>query len=313
MKIVEILSGNKYISGNEIGRLLGISRAAVHKQIKNMRNSGFIVESSAKGYRLVKKVPVFSREEVFKNIPHSLSVCKKIIHLKKINSTQIKLKNLADDNEPEGAVIVADEQNAGYGRMRRGWSSAAGGLWFSMLLKPKIAPERASLTALLIGIALNRVLKKEYGVKTKIKWPNDILFDCKKLAGIIIEMSAEQDAVNWIVAGVGVNADNILPKDLKDAVSLSAILDKAADRAKLLAFFLSEFDGIYAEFQNSGFGGFAGEYNENIAFLNENVTIDSGFDIIKGLNKGISEDGRLVIETNNGFEKIISGTLRRSS
>ena len=311
MKIVEILSGDKYVSGNEIGRLLGISGAAVHKQIKILRNSGFIVESSGKGYRLAKNAPVFSREEVFKNIPQPLSICKKMLHFKKINSTQIKLKNLANDNEPEGTVIVADEQNAGYGRMMREWSSAAGGLWFSMLLKPKIAPERASLTALLIGIALNRVLEKEYGVKTKIKWPNDILFDCKKLAGIIIEMSAEQDAVNWIAAGVGVNADNILPEDLKDAVSLSAILDKAADRAKLLAFFLSEFDGIYGEFQNSGFVGFTGEYNKNIAFLNENVTIDSGFDIIKGLNKGISEDGRLIIETNSGFEKIMSGTLRK--
>lgn len=313
MQIVELLSSGKYVSGNEIGRVLGISRAAVHKQIKKLRNSGFIVESSAKGYKLVKSIPVFSARDVFAALNKNLSICKKIHHFQKINSTQTKLKNLAQNGEPEGTVAVADEQSSAYGRMRRKWSSQAGGLWFSILLKPKISPEHASKLSLLIGLALSRALKNKYGILTQIKWSNDVLFEGKKIVGIIIEMSAEQDMINWAVAGIGINADNILPKDLPDAVSLGKILKKSINRAELLAAFLNEFDEIYKKFALSGFGQYVSEYNENAAFMNENVIIDSGFGIIKGVNKGISEDGRLIIETEKGFEKVISGTLRRSS
>ncbi|MCL2144204.1 MAG: biotin--[acetyl-CoA-carboxylase] ligase [Endomicrobia bacterium] len=309
--IVKLLLGKKYISGNEIGGILGISADAVHKMIKSLINNGFIIDSSSKGYRLAKNAPVFNKEDVFSSLPRDLSVCKKIFHFKKIDSTQIKLKNLAENGKPEGIIVIADEQRAAYGRMRRPWSSAAGGLWFSMLLKPKILPEKAPLLALLTGIALNRILRRGYGVKTKVKWPNDILFGYKKLAGIIIEMCAGQNGINWAAAGIGINMDNFLPEDLNDAVSLNSILGKSTDRAKFLALFLTEFDIIYKEFQNAGFKKFAGEYNKNTAFMKENVIIDNGFDIIKGVNKGINEEGNLIIKTKNGFEEILSGTLRR--
>lgn len=312
MKILDILSREKYVSGNEIGRVLNISRAAVHKQIKHLRNNGFIIDSSAKGYRLVKIIPAFNPEDVFKRFSAPVSICRKIEYFKKTNSTQIKLKSMAANGEPEGWIIIAEEQGASYGRMNRHWSSMPGGLWFSILLRPKISPEKVPLISLLTGLSLNRVLKNNYNADSKIKWTNDILCRDKKIAGVIIEMSAEQDIVNWISVGIGVNAGNKLPDDLTDAAALNEILKIDIDRAELLALFLLEFERVYEVFKKTGFAEFVPEYNENIAYMDEDVTIDSGFGIINGVNKGINEDGRLVIETEKGFEKVISGTLRRS-
>ncbi|MDR1196116.1 MAG: biotin--[acetyl-CoA-carboxylase] ligase [Endomicrobium sp.] len=261
---------------------------------------------------MIKIVPAFKAENVLKKFLRPVGICKKILHFKKIGSTQTKIKNFAQKGFPEGTVVIADEQSASYGRMQRKWFSPAGGLWFSMLLKPKIYPDAASNLSLLTALALNAALEKDYGIKTKIKWPNDILFEDKIIAGIIIEMSAEQDIVNWVAAGVGVNIDNILPDTLPEAAALGKIFKKNIRRDELLASFLIEFNKIYNTFCKFGFGGFCEEYNKNHAFMNESVIIDGGFGIIKGINKGIGEDGKIIIETEKGIEKIISGTLRRS-
>ncbi|MDR2425587.1 MAG: biotin--[acetyl-CoA-carboxylase] ligase [Endomicrobium sp.] len=312
MKILEILSDEKYISGNKISAALGISRAAVHKQIRKLIKGGFIIKSSVKGYKLIKSVLPFKAEDVIKKFLSPTRICKKILHFRRTASTQTKLKNLAQKGEPEGTIVTANEQTSSYGRMQRKWISCSGGLWFSMLLKPKISPDCAAYISLLIALALNRILKRNYAVKTKIKWPNDILVEDKKIAGIIVEMSAEQDMVNWIVAGVGINIYNSLPEDLPQAASLGSMVKKSIDRTKIMSAFLMEFDKIYNDFCSSGFGRFCEEYNKNQEFLNENIIIDTGFGIIKGVNRGISGDGKLIIENEKGFEIIISGTLRRS-
>lgn len=312
MKILEILSGEKYISGNEIGRLLGVSRAAVHKRIKRLRAEGFVVQASACGYKLVSPAFAFDAKTLSNSLPGQGSLFKKIIYLEKTSSTQIKLKELAGKGEPEGTLIVAGKQDAAYGRRKRVWRSDAGGLWFSMLLKPEIHPGHSPKLSLLLGLALNRVLNAEYGIRTEIKWTNDIVYGSKKVAGIIIEMSAEQDMINWVVAGVGINSNNELPRELGGAEALNKILNKNIDRAELLSLLLKEFERIYSDFKAGDFSGFVCEYNENMAFMDENVIIDDGFDIIKGVNKGINEDGKLIVETERGFKEVISGTLRRS-
>ena len=311
MNIIELLSGEKYVSGNEIGRALGISRAAVHKRVQTLIKSGCIIESSPKGYRIIKKADIFSSKEVFDRLGKTISVCKKIYHFRQTGSTQIKLKKLALKNAVEGSIVVADSQISAYGRMQRNWSSLPGGLWFSVLLKPKILPEHASKLALIISISLSRTLEKYYKVQTSIKWPNDLLYGDKKLSGTVIEMSAEQDSVNWVVAGIGINVNNVLPKDLPDAISLLEILNNDTGRAELLSCILKDFDDIYQQFQQSGFSQFIGEFNSKIAFMGEAVTIDNGFDIIKGMNKGIDETGRILIETADSVRKIASGTLRK--
>jgi BirA family biotin operon repressor/biotin-[acetyl-CoA-carboxylase] ligase len=312
MNIIEILSAEKLVSGNEIGRILGISRAAVHKQINTLKRTGYTIKSSSKGYTLIKNVNLFNGYEIEAKFKKQLNICKTVKYYKELPSTQIAVKKLAEKGFKEGLVVVAGKQTNGYGRIKREWSSNDGGLWFSMLLKPSIRPEETSKLALLLSIALNRILEKNYNVGSEIKWPNDVLVLGKKVAGIIIEMSAEQDIVNWVVAGIGINANNNLPKDLESlAVSLKTILKKKLDRSEFLAALLMEFEDLYVAFQKKGFKEFYDEYSDKMAYKNKPVTIDTGYSAIAGINLGVDEEGKLIIKTSNGFEKIISGTLRR--
>jgi BirA family biotin operon repressor/biotin-[acetyl-CoA-carboxylase] ligase len=314
MNIIEILSTKKYISGREIGRFLGISRAAVHKQINRLRQIGYTIKSSSKGYIIVKKCKLFNEYEIEASLKKPLNVCKIIKYYKKIASTQIAVKKLAEKNFGEGVVIIAEKQTKGYGRIKRVWNSNKGGLWFSMLLKPVICSDESSRLSLLFSIALNRILEKKYRISSEIKWPNDILICGKKVAGIIIEMSAEQDIINWVAAGIGVNINNSLPEDLKDiSISIKEVLKREIDRTEFIVAFLTEFESLYFNFQRGGFKLFWEEYNSKVAYKDALVTVDSGYnDAITGKNFGIDESGILIIETKNKIEKIVSGTLRRA-
>ncbi|MDR0819979.1 MAG: biotin--[acetyl-CoA-carboxylase] ligase [Endomicrobium sp.] len=314
MSIIEILSPKKYISGNEIGRFLGISRAAVHKQINRLRQIGYTIKSSSKGYIIVKKCNLFNEYEIEANLKKPLNICKMIKYYKETVSTQTAVKKLAEKDFDEGVVVIAEKQTKGYGRIKRVWNSNAGGLWFSMLLKPVIHPDESSKLSLLFSIVLNRILEKKYGICSEIKWPNDILICGKKVAGIIIEMSAEQDIINWVAAGIGVNINNSLPEDLRNiSISIKEVLKREIGRAEFIAAFLTEFESLYFNFQKDGFKQFLEEYNSKAAYKNALVTVNSGYnDAITGKNFGIDESGKLIIEIKNKFEKIISGTLRRA-
>ncbi len=314
MNIIEILSTKEYISESEIGRFLGISRAAVHKQINRLRQIGYTIKSSSRGDIIIKKCKLFNEYEIEVSLKKPLNICKMIKCYKETASTQTAVKKLAEKNFGEGVVVIAEKQTKGYGRIKRVWNSNEGGLWFSMLLKPAIRPDESSRLSLLFSIALNRILEKKYGISSEIKWPNDILICGKKVAGIIIEMSAEQDIINWVAAGIGVNINNSLPEDLKNiSISIKEVLKREIDRAEFIAAFLTEFEGLYFNFQRDGFKLFLEEYNSKAAYKDALITVDSGYnDAITGKNFGIDESGRLIIETKNKIEKIISGTLRRA-
>jgi len=312
MNILEILKSKKNVSGNAIGEVLGISRAAVHKQINALKQIGYKIKSSSKGYVLISNRNLFNEYEIESKLKKPLKICKTVKYYKQLPSTQTAVKKLAEKNFEEGFIIVAEKQTNSYGRIKRTWSSNAGGLWFSILLKPSIRPDEASKLTLILSIALKRTLK-EYKIDSEIKWSNDIFVNGRKIAGILVEMSAEQDRINWIVAGIGINVNNKLPEKFADiSISLKEVLGREVDRAEFLVELLAKVEDIYNDFCNTGFEMFVEEYNWNIAYKNEIVSIDDGYNnIVSGINLGIDKDGRLIINTKVGLEKIISGTLRR--
>ncbi|OEG69420.1 hypothetical protein ATZ36_09675 [Candidatus Endomicrobiellum trichonymphae] len=314
MSIIEFLPTEKFVFGSEICRFLEISRTAVRERINRLRQIGYTIKSSSKGYIIVKKCELFNEYEIEANLKKPLNICKMIKYYKETASTQTAVKKLALKNFGEGVVVIAEKQTKGYGRIKRVWNSNAGGLWFSMLLKPVIRPDGSSILSLLFSIALSRILEKKYGISSEIKWPNDILICGKKVAGIIIEMSAEQDIINWVAAGIGVNINNSLPEDLKNiSISIKEVLKREIDRTEFIVAFLTEFESLYFNFQSGGFKQFLEEYNSKVAYKDVLVTVDSACnDAITGKNFGIDESGRLIIETKNKIEKIISGTLRRA-
>jgi BirA family biotin operon repressor/biotin-[acetyl-CoA-carboxylase] ligase len=312
MNILEILKSKEIVSGNAIGEVLGISRAAAHKQIKTLKQIGYKIKSSSKGYSLIGNKSLFNEYEIESRLKKPLKICKMVKYYKQLPSTQTAVKKLAEKNFEEGFIIVAEKQTNSYGRIKRTWSSNAGGLWFSILLKPSIRPDEASKLTLILSIALKRTLK-EYKIDSEIKWSNDVFVNDRKIAGILVEMSAEQDSINLIVACIGININNKLPAKFVDiSLSLKEVLGREVDRAEFLAKFLAKIEEIYNNFCNAGFEMFVEEYNRDIAYKNEIVTIDDGYNnIVSGVNLGIDKDGRLMINTKVGLEKIISGTLRR--
>jgi BirA family biotin operon repressor/biotin-[acetyl-CoA-carboxylase] ligase len=246
MNILEILKSKEIASGNAIGEVLGISRAAVHKQINALKQIGYKIKSSSKGYVLINDKNLFNEYEIESKLKEPLKICKTVKYYKQLPSTQTTVKKLAEKNFKEGFIIVAEKQTNSYGRIKRTWSSNSGGLWFSILLKPSISPDEASKLTLILSIALKRTLK-EYKVDSEIKWSNDVFVNGKKIAGILVEMSAEQDRINWIVAGIGININNKLPKKFA-GISLKEVLKREVDRAEFLAKFLAKFEEIYNNF-----------------------------------------------------------------
>jgi BirA family biotin operon repressor/biotin-[acetyl-CoA-carboxylase] ligase len=212
----------------------------------------------------MKSNSFFNKHEIETAINKKLNVCRTLKFYKETTSTQTIAKEQADKGFHEGLVVIAEQQTKGYGRNKAIWSSNAGGLWFSMLLKPKIHPKEASKLTLLLSTTLKIVLEEKYEVDSEIKWPNDVLVFGKKIAGVLIEMSAEHNIINWIVAGVGININNSLPKELEStSISLKDILKKEVSRTEFIAEFLMKFEDLYFNFQKDRVATLQQAHNSN--------------------------------------------------
>lgn len=262
-------------------------------------------------YIFIRSNKFYSEYEIKTDSKRQFSLCKTIRYYKEVDSTQIVTKELAEKGFDEGVIVIAEKQTGGYGRDKKKWVSNVGGLWFSILLKPVIHPNEISKLTLLLGIVVGRVFEKKYRINSEIKWPNDVLVFGKKIAGIITEMSVKENSISWVVAGIGVNINNNLPKYLENiSISLRDILKREVDILEFISKFFNEFEYLYLYFKDNGFENFLKEYNDKIAYKNRDIIVDSGCYIVTGRNLGIDESGRLIVKTESGLEKIVSGSVR---
>ena len=218
----ELKSRDKeYISGEEISRRLGVSRTAVWKYINRLRQEGYNIESQTNsGYKLVQSPDTLSSFEI-QPLLKTRFIGREILYFDSIDSTNSYAKKMGEENIKDGTVIIADEQTSGRGRLGRQWMSPKGkGIWMTILLKPHIAPSEASKITLAAAYALCTALDK-CGLDVRIKWPNDIVVNGKKLCGILTEMSADMDIIKYIVVGIGLNA-NLDAHDFDSAIAATA-------------------------------------------------------------------------------------------
>ncbi|MGL5150469.1 MAG: biotin--[acetyl-CoA-carboxylase] ligase, partial [Clostridium sp.] len=211
-----LLSTNSYISGEDISNILGVTRSCIWKHIKSLKNDGYIIDGvSNKGYKLISSPIDLSLPEL-KNLLSCTNFSNKIIFFDEIDSTNLHAKKLASTGSPEGTVVVSKIQNNGVGRLQREWVSPTGGLWFSLILKPPTTPINAGKIPLIAAASIYNTLSK-LGYPCKIKWPNDILLNSKKVCGILTEMNCELDKINYVILGIGVNVNiKSIPKLLED-------------------------------------------------------------------------------------------------
>ena len=318
-KILEdlILNKGKHVSGETLASELSVSRAAIWKHVKALRNDGFMIESSTKeGYSLVDSPDVLSPAGIKAGLK-TILMGKTIHYFKETESTNNLARDMAGSVD-EGTLIIAESQTGGRGRMGRKWISPEGGIWLSIILKPKMQPLHAPRITLLAGVAVAKTIRS-YGLSAKIKWPNDVLINGKKVCGILTEIGAEMDSIQYVVVGVGIDANvdtETFPEEFRDSsTSLKNEMGYDINRVEFVQKLLIELESLYLKFQKEGFTSIMEEWRIMSATMGQWVKITTQSRIIYGEAVGVDSDGALILETGEGrLEKIVAGNcehLRR--
>lgn len=313
-KILELLkSSDGFISGQRISEECEVSRTSIWKHINLLKEDGYIIESvSRNGYKLISCPDLLIHEEV-KTFLDSKYIGREIIHFDSIDSTNNYAKKIAMD-QVEGTVVTAEQQSTGKGRLGRNWTSPAKkGIYFSIILKPNLEPSKVSKVTLIGAAAVNLSLK-DMNIDSKIKWPNDIVIDGRKVCGILTEMSCELNLINYIVIGIGINA-NLDEEDFLDdyknrATSLKIVLGEEIQRKKLLALVLNYFEKLYDSFKvDFNMNETIEICRENSALIGKEIQIIRNGNIKLGKAIGLNDEGELLVQFKDCIENIYSGEV----
>lgn len=313
-KILEVILDNEkeFISGEELSKKLGISRTAIWKHIRILRSQGYNIESvNKKGYRLVDEpTDLLNPQNIYRNLKTKF-IGKNVLHFETIDSTNDYAKKIGNELR-DGSVIISEEQTKGKGRLGRVWESKAGeGIWMSIILKPNIIPNKAPFITLIAGASIVKALNI-LGVDAKIKWPNDITINNKKLSGILTELSAEIERVNYIVVGIGMNVkDTDFEEELQDKATSLYKENYNVSRIDIVKEILCQFEKLYLDYIEKD------DKKEVLDICRQySAIINKEIYVIKNDQKelvdciGINEEGNLIIKNKDGnLEEIMSGEV----
>jgi BirA family biotin operon repressor/biotin-[acetyl-CoA-carboxylase] ligase len=306
-----------FVSGEMISRELHVSRTAIWKQINALRKAGYVIQAvPSRGYQLMSAPDLLTSAEVAAQLDAAV-VGRRIVFLEETSSTNGDAFRLAEQGGEEGTVVLADSQNGGKGRMGRVWTSPAGvNLYCSVILRPGGMPYEAPQLTFLSAVAVARAIERVSALRPEIKWPNDVLIRGRKVAGLLNEMSAETDGINFVILGIGVNLNMTgeqFPSDLRHpATSLLLESGRPVGRARFCAAMLNELDHLYAAFRANGFGPVREEWQRRCnAHGRELAVSDGGAEIVRGMFAGIDGSGALLVSGTDGtVSKILSGDVR---
>ncbi len=315
-EILEFFKKNegKFVSGQSMSEACNVSRTAIWKHIQTLRKRGYKIESyTKKGYRLLSSPDLLSPLEV-----QSLLTTKRFgqnyQYTERLESTNTTAKELAQKGAKEGTVVVAEEQLGGRGRISRGWVSPYGkGIWFSIILRPPFSPMEAPKCTLMAAVALIKAFRY-LGLQTAgIKWPNDILVEGRKLVGILTEMSASMEQIDYIVLGMGVNistSDEDMPKDMQGIVTSFQGEGVYDDRRYIFATILKYLEEQYDKVIAEGFSSTLQEWKELNIVLGEEVQVRGLDSTYNGIAEDIDEDGNLIVQLPDGTKtRVIAGDV----
>ena len=299
----------EYRSGEEISQKLGVTRAAIWKAIKKLQADGYEIESSTKkGYKLLSSPNVITPSEIKHNLCTEV-LGQDIYYKGEIDSTNNQAKVLAREGAKEGHLIIAEHQSQGKGRLGRSWQSPAGtGIWMSLILRPHILPKYASQLTLIAGLSMCEVIQEITGLEAKIKWPNDIVVNGKKVCGILTEMSAEMESINYIILGIGVNVNMAyFPEELPYASSLAIEGKKEYSRKAIIKAFLEKFEIDYKVYKKQpDLTPIMERYEKNCITLNRRVKLLVSHEEVIAKATGISNEGELLVTLEDGTMKVVS-------
>jgi BirA family biotin operon repressor/biotin-[acetyl-CoA-carboxylase] ligase len=314
--LLTLLSENAtiVISGARIAREVGVSRSMVWLWVEQLRKLGVQVKGQrSTGYFLEKVPDVLTPDLLRKRLKGNL-FGKRILHFFKTDSTNRVAMELGYAAEPEGTVVMAEAQTAGRGRSGRLWHSERGtGLYFTVLLRPRLSPAQAPLLTMLAGISAYNAIEAQTGLVTELKWPNDLWLNGKKLGGILTEMHAEPNAVRFVIVGIGINVNQEkFPAELSSiATSLRKESGRMTYRLELLARLLMQFESDYNRFLREG-PAFVVDRFQNLSSFAQGrrVRVDTGVESYAGTTAGLSAEGLLLVARDNGpLVTVIAGDV----
>lgn len=314
-KILELIKNcNGYISGQQICEALDISRTAVWKHINTLKEEGYVIEAVRnKGYRLVMNTGKLSKAGILSGLSTE-TVGRNLVVFDEIDSTNNEAKRMAENGAMAGTLVISDSQTAGKGRRGRNWSSPRGSsIYMTLMMRPDINPVKAPMLTLVAAMAARMAVYDASGIQSMIKWPNDLVCNGKKICGILTEMSAEPDFINYVVIGIGINV-NIegFPDEIKDmATSLKIESGHDVDRNHIISEFCNYFEGFYDKFINGGgMKMLTEEYNANLINCGRQIRVLDPSGEFTGISEGINENGELkVIKEDGSAVTVMSGEV----
>ncbi len=304
-------AGDRFLSGEAMSRQLGITRAAVWKQIQKLRETGYDIEAVTNlGYRLLAVPEKLDRE----NLVSLLDGCpwrEQVTVLETVDSTNNYLKRIALEHCPHGTVVLSDEQTGGRGRQGRSFLSPRGsGLYLSVLLRPSCAPSALSHVTAMAAVATCDAVEQVTGIRPKVKWPNDPMWEGKKLCGILTELSVEweSNSLEYLIIGIGINCNQKqadFPEELQEkATSLAQVLGKPVDRTKLAAALIRNLERLSREIL-TGKQQWIAQYARDCITIGRQVKIMRGASERFGTATGIDENAALLVRYDSGETGVV--------
>ena len=299
-RILERLLAGETVSGQAISAELGVTRAAVWKQIEQLRALGFVIESQGKqGYRLLSCPDSLMAPVIARGL-QTRWAGRQIVYLPSVDSTNRRARQLAAEGAPHGTLVIADEQTAGRGSRGRGWISPAGeGVFMSLILRPQAHPSQVAGLSLQAALATARAIARVTGLDARIKWPNDIVCGGKKVCGMLLEMNADEQSVHDVVAGIGINVHQreFPPEIAQTAASLDLLTGTSVNRAALVRAFLQEFETVSSMAQA---GTLMDAYRERSATLAQRVQVIAPAEVFTGTALEVTDSGSLIVLDEQG-------------
>ncbi|MBN1253731.1 MAG: biotin--[acetyl-CoA-carboxylase] ligase [Deltaproteobacteria bacterium] len=315
-KILEMLRAKEmHLSGGTMSKTLGMSRSAIWKHIKSLRREGYQIEAKpARGYRLVAVPQHLTHWEIQKGLGTE-QFGKSLYVFPQVDSTNVVAFRLALNGAQEGAVVVAESQTKGKGRLGRRWESPVGtNIYLSIILRPQIPPNKAPLITLMVAVACVHAIEEVAGLVPAIKWPNDLLLGERKLGGILTEADMEMDRINHVVVGIGINCNmthTSFPLSIRDtATSLQEVLGREVSRITLIQAILRHLEQWYKKLLQGRIDEIKRRWGELSLIRGKKVTIAFMGTMVKGTALDIDDDGALLLQEGEGtVKRIVAGDV----
>jgi BirA family transcriptional regulator, biotin operon repressor / biotin---[acetyl-CoA-carboxylase] ligase len=317
--LVTLLAENAtiVISGARIAREIGVSRSTVWRWVERLRELGVRAKGHPRTGYYLENVPDLLAPDMLKQRLKGSLFGKHIFHFLRTDSTNRVAMELGSAEEPEGTVVLAEEQTAGRGRAGRSWHSERGmGIYVTLLLRPKISPVQAPLLTMMAGLSARAAIQAQAALTVDLKWPNDLLLDGKKLGGILTEMYAEPSQVRFVIVGIGINVNQEkFPSELVSlATSLRVQTGRAQSRMELLVRLLREFENDYNRFLREGAASVTQRFETVSSYARgKRVNVSNGSENYSGVTAGLSPEGLLRVEREGGsIVTVIAGDVREA-